>query len=299
MQVGIFFHARDDDMDDTAELITPDRAVVFRSLDAAKRLRLDLTGKSIADLKKMLVKVGERLPKPVNLKRVDRFRIVVLLLSMELSKRGVAPRWQGLIKWQHGDAPNVSAGSPNAILARAIQYDAPLYDLYWLWSRFCKNISPSIPKWAAVFSSDKFDLDRALAIVKVQKSNARKVRILGLSEWQQVGCIALIRSTAREAVEAGTGGFEQVYERELRQLANVPRMTDRKRQESARHRAQVWLSAMMLSKLDGLSGRMGRFPYQRVADVHLMVWGTEVKRDSVRKSMDRMYWRSRKSLGFS
>jgi len=170
---------------------------------------------------------------------LEKFRLAVMSLSIELSKRGVAPRWQGLVKWRLAGDPGRSAGSVDPVFAKAIQADSCLYDLYWLWAQYRKQIKAKIPKWSRLFSADEFNIELAVAISKVKLRTARKVMELRLDEWQQIGCLVLIRKDARKIIESAAKKHFDVNRLEADQLSKVPNLNHKKREEIARLRADA------------------------------------------------------------
>lgn len=129
---------------------------------------------------------------------VDAFRYVAGLTSFELSRRGIAPRWHGLIGWRGQPG---WAGDRNELKA-VIQSDSGLYDLVWLHWEFSgdKKVKPKHRAWAGLFEAGVIDEELVWKILGRKASAPEKLRLLGASGWKSAGCLKLIDTETKARV---------------------------------------------------------------------------------------------------
>ncbi len=118
------------------------------------------------------------------------WRKAVLVISWELSKRGVAPRWQGL-----EEAPGLCEK-----WKRALVQDRVLFDLGYLWCNWRKATRPKVKAWRAVMEDGlAFDMATAKRIARRQCSHLKRAGDMRAPAVAQVGCLVLGGAQARLA----------------------------------------------------------------------------------------------------
>jgi len=118
----------------------------------------------------------------------ERFQYILFAKSAELSKRGIAPQWQGLAESCFTDDHLDS-------------FDAlkPVIDLFWLVAEYPKHRCGN-GRWNKLWD-EGFDMGLAISIDDRKKKNAAKVIELELSIPQQMGCLRFQRSEAKVALK--------------------------------------------------------------------------------------------------
>lgn len=132
--------------------------------------------------------------------KLSEFRYRLLAVSMSLSDRGIAPRWQGIF-----DASHVAEQH------RSRKHDGIVIDLYWLSKEFPKH-KTSIRRWQPIFTN-KFDITLASSIAGRKKKLSFIVSNLSLSVFKQLGCIVLTGNGAKSLRDRSYRAREGMRER--------------------------------------------------------------------------------------
>ena len=162
-------------------------------LGALNKVSVNLKELNTAQLKDQLAAIHT---KPIN-----KFRALLLSISFELSDRGIAPRWQGIL-----DAADTN--DQHRVVNPSKHSDAIIIDLYCLAREFPKHRTGN-KRWNGLFES-AFNLELAASIADRRINLCLKVYDMRLSNYQETGCIALysnatkqIRTAAKSASEDG------------------------------------------------------------------------------------------------
>lgn len=140
------------------------------------------------------------------------FREWAARASFELSRRGVAPRWQGLVGCEWRGIQHIGEFADSESLKKQIEkivkIDAALYDLVWLREQFAGKSKVS-DKWGKLFARSpsvplsygpeerELMLDILGQVSEQKLTRPELMKSLGIKPWQQFGCLDLIERSVR------------------------------------------------------------------------------------------------------
>jgi len=122
----------------------------------------------------------------VNEGKLSKFRHLAVALSMTLSDRGIAPRFQ-----------NMFSAYEDLERGDALKYDGVVMDLYFLSKEFPTH-KPALERWCPVFGKPT-DIPLMASIADRQKKVSFKIENLNLSTFQQQACAVLHGNPAKLA----------------------------------------------------------------------------------------------------
>jgi hypothetical protein len=126
-------------------------------------------------------------------KTIHQYRLLILSISFELSDRGIAPRWQGIIE-------SASNNEQFKVISPTRYSDAIIIDLYWLTREFNKHRTGN-KKWNGLFING-FNLQLAASIASRRQNLCVKINAMNLSVYQEIGCIALYSNKSKKIRQA-------------------------------------------------------------------------------------------------
>lgn len=222
--------------------------------------------------------------------KIDNARALLWEVNIEFTRRGIAPRFRHCM----GPVPT----RVDSLLHAAMKHDAPYYDLQWL---VCRYREQPLPKsWRPVLflpcshpssdpaqvmnSSHPDDIDapwlesessfEAVArIVRRQKTLPSKIRMLKLTDHQQVGMRVFCRRVLRERIRELTVQSRDVRDRLVK--ARIPQL----KSADIERRILFWQAWKFVG---------GGTRWQAAADMFGMMTGDTVTRQGMKDMIERM-----------
>jgi len=165
-----------DDPDDIGNRLQENKSISLRS---------NISSYKVDKLKSLLKKIHQQANR--NTDYSPKHRILHFLLHEELSKRGVAPVWR--------DIPKFVLPKKNSPQARYAA-DLQIFDLFWVYSIYSGLKTPD-GEWGGIFedifTSSKFNYQKAYQISRSELTNAKKVIQLSLNDAIQED-LSVVRS---------------------------------------------------------------------------------------------------------
>ena len=226
---------------------------------------------------------------------LEAYRYGVGVFTLEMIRRGVAPRWCGLI----GRFGKLSlAYGDRKDLMTVVAADFLLWDLVWLHREFSEDKpKPKVSNkaWSKFYTGGEIDLDLAWSIIgRKGPTNSAKAGLLGVGDWRGSCCLVAIDGEVRTRVSRlGVGrslkvgkskrpiepGIQDVEDDELDRLKGHRLSLERMKETAARFAMLDFAAKVRLGQGDPLVFRH----WQDTQRIHKWVTGEEVSRRGVER----------------